>query len=231
MRELKFPQSESKRRLLEAAEQLFAERGFEAVSVRDVTKLAKANVAAINYHFGSRDGLIALVVTLRITPVNEERMLRLDALEKKWPGKAMPLEEVIEAYARPLIAAARRGGLSEHLSCRLLGWIFSIPPESLPQAIEDQIRNLSTRFTRALAKSLPSTSAEDLAWRFHFVCGSMVHMLLHQETLHLLSNGASGNPTMEVLLGRFIRFAAAGLREGVEPDPVAKKGPQATFDF
>lgn len=231
MRDLKFPQSESKRRLLEAAEQLFAERGFEAVSVRDVTKLSKANVAAINYHFGSRDGLIALVVTLCITPVNEERLLRLETLEKKWSGKNVPLEEVIEAYVRPLLGAARKTGLSERLFCRLLGWIFSMPLESLPQAMEDQIRNASDRFTRALVKSLPSVSTEDLAWRFHFVNGSMIHMLLHQEMLQQLSNGASGNPTMEALLGRFIRFAAAGLREGVEPEPVAKKGPQATFDF
>ncbi len=231
MRELKFPQSESKRRLLEVAEQLFAEHGFQTVSIRDVTQLAKANVAAINYHFGSRNGLIALVVTLTITPVNEERIVRLDTLEKKWSGKAVPLEEVIEAFVRPLLSSARKTGLSEPLFRRLLGWIFSMPLETLPQAMEDQIRNASDRFSRAIAKSLPSVSAEDLAWRIHFVTGAMIHMLLHQEMLHQLSNGASGNPTMDALLGRFIRFAAAGLRDGAEPEPIEKKGPQATFNF
>ena len=231
MRELKFPQSESKRCLLEVAEKLFAERGFESVSIRDVTQLAKANVAAINYHFGSRDGLIALIVTLSITPVNEERIVRLDTLEKKWSGKAVPLEEVIEVFTRPLLGAARKTELSEPLFCRLLGWIFSMPLENMPQAMEYQIRNVSDRFTRTLAKSLPTVSAEDLAWRFHFMSGSMIHMLLHQEMLHQLSNGASGNPTMEAVFGRFIRYAAAGLREGVDQEPLAKKGPQAIFDF
>ena len=101
MRDIKISQSKSKQRLLEAAEQLFADRGFESVSVRDVTQLAKANVAAINYHFGSRDGLIAMVVLRYVSPINEERMLRLEALEKKFTGKSVPIEEVLDAFVRP----------------------------------------------------------------------------------------------------------------------------------
>ena len=231
MREIKFPQSESKRRLLDAAEQLFADRGFEAVSVRDVTQAAKANVAAVNYHFGSRDGLIALVATRYITPINEERLLRLDALEKKWSGKAVPMEEVIDAFVRPLVSFVQKSDLSERLFCKLMGRLFSLQGEGLPPVIEDQIRNLSDRFTRALGKSLPTVSQEDLAWRTHFLVGAMIHMLLNQEMLHRMSNGSSGTPTMEATLSRFIRFATAGLREGVETEPAVKKGPQAVFDF
>ena len=70
MRDLTLPPSESKQRLLDAAEHLFADCGFETVSVRDITQHVKANVAAINYHFGTRDGLIALVVTRYLTPLN-----------------------------------------------------------------------------------------------------------------------------------------------------------------
>lgn len=233
MREIKFPHSESKRRLLDAAEQLFADRGFESVSVRDVTQLAKANVASVNYHFGSRDGLIALVVARYITPVNEERLLRLDALEKKWPGKAVPMEEVIDAFVRPLVGAVQKSELSERLFCKLMGRIFSLQGDGVPPEVEEQMKNLSDRFTRALGKSLPTITQEDLIWRTHFVVGAMIHMLLNQEMLHRLTNGASGTPAMEATLSRFIRFAAAGLRDGLtsaEP-AVAKKGPQATFDF
>lgn len=232
MREIKFPQSESKRRLLDAAEQLFADRGFEAVSVRDVTQLAKANVAAINYHFGSRDGLIALVVTRYITPINQERLVRLDALERKWSGKAVPLEEIIDAFVRPLVGIVQKSELSERLFCKLMGRIFSLQGDGVPEAVEGQMRNLSDRFTRALARTLPSVPPEELVWRMHFVVGSMIHTLMNQDMLHRLTNGASGAPTMEATLGRFIRFAAAGLREGVEMEAVVKKkGPQAVFDF
>lgn len=233
MREIKFPQSESKRKLLDAAEQLFADRGFDAVSVRDITQVAKANVAAVNYHFGSRDGLISLVVMRYITPVNEERIARLDVLEKKFPGKVVPLEEIIDALVRPLAGIVRKSELSERLFCKLMGRIFSMQGEGMPEALEEQIRALSDRFTKAFARALPGIGEEDLYWRIHFLVGSMIHMLLNQEMLHRLTHGASGNPSMETILSRFIRFAAAGMRDGIAgaQEAVATKGPQATFNF
>jgi AcrR family transcriptional regulator len=231
MREIKFPQSKSKLRLLDAAEQLFAERGFESVSVRDVTQLAEANVAAVNYHFGSRDGLVGLVIARYITPVNEERLARLEALEKKWSGKAVPIEETIDAFVRPLAGIVRKSELSERLFCKLMGRIFSFQGEGLPLAVEEQMKHLSDRFIKVLGKALPTVSPEELVWRTHFVVGGVIHMLMNGEMLHRLTNGVSGNPSMELTLGRFVRFAAAGLREGVEQEPAQAKGPQAMFDF
>ncbi len=233
MREIKIPQSESKRRLLDAAEQLFAERGFESVSVRDVTKLANANVAAVNYHFGSREGLIALVVARYITPVNDERTMRLDALEKKWPGKVVPLEELIDAFVRPLAGLVRKSELSEQMFCKLMGRVFSLQGQALPPIVEEQMKMLADRFIKAFGRALPGLSQEELVWRIHFVVGSVIHMLLNQEMLHRLSSGASGNPGMEGVIGRLVRFASAGLREGLEQDAAApaRKGPQAMFDF
>ncbi len=220
-----------KRNLLDAAEQLFADRGFESVSVRDITALAKANVAAVNYHFGSRPGLIALVVTRYISPINEERLARLDKLERSYPGKAVPLEEVIDAFVRPLIGAVRKSELSERLFYKLIGRIFAMQGDGIPPAIKDQIQVLSDRFIRAFGKSLPSLDEEELVWRIHFMIGGMIHMLMQEDLLHQMSHGASGRPSMETIVVRFVRYAAAGLREGVEDGSVTKKGPQATFDF
>lgn len=231
MHEIKLPQSQSKRRLLDAAEQLFAERGFEAVSVRDITHLAGANVAAINYHFGTRDGLIASVVTRYLTPVNEERLARLDILERKASGKALPVEEILDAFARPLVSSVRKSDMSERLFCKLLGRLFALQGEGLPEAMDESMRRLSGRFIRALGKALPSAAPEELVWRTHFVVGAMIHMLINQENLQRVTQGACGTPTMEITLSRFIRFAAAGLREGEAAPAVVKQGPQATFDF
>ncbi|MEO5914532.1 MAG: TetR family transcriptional regulator [Luteolibacter sp.] len=231
MREMTIPESGSKRKLLDAAEQLFAEKGFEAVSVRDVTQLAKTNVAAVNYHFGSRDGLLALVMMRYMIPVTEERIARLDSAERKWSGKPVPLEEIIDALVRPLVGQVRKSELSERLFYKLTGRIFAEQGNGLPPQIEDQLRQISDRFTRAFAKALPTVPPEDLAWRIHFVIGGMIHMLTHQDILQRLSAGVSGAPTMEATLGRFIRFAAVGLREGTMTEEPVKKGPQATFDF
>jgi AcrR family transcriptional regulator len=231
MREMTLPESGSKRKLLDAAEQLFADKGFEAVSVRDVTQLAKTNVAAVNYHFGSREGLLTLVMMRYMLPVTEERLARLDTAERKWSGKAVPLEEIIDAFVRPLVTQVRKSELSERLFYKLTGRIFAQQGDGLPRQIEDQFRQVAERFSRAFGKTLPTVSPEDLAWRIHFLVGGMIHMLTHQDILSRVTGGASGTPTMEATLSRFIRFAAAGLREGTEAEAPVKKGPQATFDF
>jgi len=231
MHATQLPHSEAKRRLLDAAEQLFAERGFEGVSVRDVTQLAATNVAAINYHFGTRDGLVALVVAGYLALVNDERLARLDAMEGKGPGKALPVEAILEAWIRPLVGTARKSGLAERLGCRLLGRIMALQGAGLPAAMEEALQRIGERFARAYGKALPTVTADELAWRLHFMAGALSHLLIHQDLPQRVPHGAAPAPTLDATLGRFIRFAAAGLREGVALDPGERKGPQATFDF
>lgn len=228
MREITFPLSKPKQRLLDAAERLFAERGFEAVSVRDVTGMAGANVAALNYHFGSREALIGLVVSHQMGPVIKERLARLEALEKKWAGKAAPLEEILDAMLRPLAGNVRKSDLPEQTRCQLLGRIFAGQGVISPQDVEHDMENARQRFTRLLAKTLPSVSSDDLAWRVQFITGGIIHLLMGSDAP--LGEGGLPQP-IEATLGRFIRFAAAGLREGMPQDTPAKKSPQATFDF
>jgi AcrR family transcriptional regulator len=225
MREITLPLSATKQRLLDAAEHLFAERGFEAVSVRDITGAAGLNVAAVNYHFASRETLIGLVVSCRMGPVLKERLARLETVEKRWAGKAAPLEEILEAMLRPLAGNIRKSDLPEPLRCQLLGRIFSGQGAVFPQEVERDMENARQRFTRLLAKALPSVSGEDLAWRVRFVTGGIIGLLMAP------SGEAAAPQPIETTLGRFIRFAAAGLREGMPPEPPAKKGPQSTFDF
>lgn len=231
MREIKLSESQPKQRLVAAAEQLFAEKGFESVAVRDVTQLAKANVAAVNYHFGSRDGLVALVVARYLAPLNQERLERLDVLERRAPGKVVPIEEITQALVRPLIDMVEKTELSESLFCKLMGGILALPEEALPTAMLEQMKVSNVRFIRALSRALPTVSQEELQWRMHFLMGSLIHLLRHQELLKCLSNGSSGSPTLELTLGRFVRFAAAGLCEGVDIVVEANKGPQVMFDF
>ncbi len=228
MRVKKFPESGPKRRLLDAAEVLFAERGFESVSFRDITGSAETNIAALNYHFGSREVLIDLLIVHYANPVNEERLARLEAVERKWAGKATPIEEVCDAWLRPLQGMTRKSKLAEPLFQKLLGRIFALAPASFPPEAQQLQTHASNRFLKALSKALPALSGEELAWRAHFVEGATIHVLLGQNPL---SNHASATPTTEAMLGRLIRFSAAGLREGVESEAPAKKGPQAIFDF
>lgn len=222
--------SGAKLKLVEAAESLFAEKGFEAVAVREITTAAGANIAAVNYHFGSREGLVALVMRRHLTPMNDERLLRLDAAERQWGSKAVPIEEVLDAFARPLInRITASSGLSEKLFGRLIGRIFAAQSEGMPPELEAQCNGLIDRFSKALAKSLPGVPPEDVAWRLHFIRGGLIHLLTHAE---LVQRG-SGAPGMDAVMSRFLRFAAAGLREGrtEEAPPATQPSPQAMFDF
>lgn len=210
-----------KERLIDAAEILFAEKGFDSVSVRDITKAAKANVAAVNYHFGSRDQLVNAILSRYILPINEERLLRLDQAERTHGSKPLPIELIIDAFARPLITAVHKSDHSEKLFFKLLGRTFTQQNQGLPAEIEAQFSVLIHRFIRALSKSLPNLPTEELIWRFHFTAGAMIHLLTHGEVLQRLTQGASGTPTIEASISRFVRFAIAGIREGCESPPPA----------
>lgn len=237
------PVTGPKLRLIEAAETLFAEQGFDTVSVRDITKAAKANVAAVNYHFGSREGIISATLTRYLAPLNDERILRLDQAEATHGNKPLPLELIVDAFTRPLATHPRHFARGEAAFLKLLGRSLAHPLESLPPALETQATTLFSRFLHALAKSIPGVPADDLAWRLHFVSGALHHMLTHAADLHQLTAGTSGKPTTDALLSRFNRFALASLGEGhshsaphknaLETPPLEPKDPNQglLFDF
>lgn len=222
----------TKQRLIEAAEELFADEGFDRVSVRDITTKAGANVAAVNYHFGSREGLIAVVLTRYINPVNEERLARLEALERRAAGKPVAVEEILDAFIRPFATQVRRSELSEKIFFKLMGRMFGHGCV-MPPVVEQLFGNMLNRFHKAFSKSLPGLAADDTWWRMHLMSGAMIHTMAHGEKLLRLSGGDSGSPNMEQTLSRFIRFSAAGMRHGSEvaQDETKPQGPQVEFPF
>src|SRR5215472_13350740 len=93
-------------KLLDAAERLFATQGYGAVSLRQVIAEADVNVAAVHYHFGSKEELVDQVVMRRAGPVNEERIARLDRIEAESGGRPPKLEQIFEAFLAPIEAVA-----------------------------------------------------------------------------------------------------------------------------
>lgn len=226
MRKAQANESGTKKRMLEVAAALFAEHGFDVVSVRDVTQASKLNVAAVNYHFGSRDGLVARVIGEAMRHFNEERLARLEGVEKRFGSKAAPLEEVLEAWVRPLASAGQRSTFTDPVIGPLIARILVLPEGKTPQEVVQAIAVIDDRAKRLLARSLTPLAMDEIGWRMHWLVGALSHMLL----VSPLPGGLDAVLT-DSLLGRFVKFASAAMREGVESAPIRKNSPQATFDF
>jgi AcrR family transcriptional regulator len=202
---------DTKEALLDAAEALFEEQGASATSLRAITERAGVNVAAVNYHFGSKDGLVLAVMERRIRPLNEQRLALLDRLEAE--GRA-DLEAVLEALLAPALqyAEGRQGFL------RLLGRLHFEADPKVRGLLLQNFSEVVRRFVAALHRQLPHLTPEDVLWRLHFSIGAMAMAATNRQDLARFSRGACDGGDSREATRRLVAFLAAGFRaERVEP--------------
>ena len=202
----------TKSKILRAAERLFARQGFSATSVRMITAEAQVNLAAIHYHFGSKDRLIAELLSRRLAPLNQERLARLEASEAQAGSKPPPLEKVLEAFVAPPLLLSRdpkRGGVR---FMRLLGRAFSEPEEKIRDILYSQFTEVAQGFTAALARILHHLSQEELFWRFHFMIGAMAHTMNVIADTRAIAQISRVEVTsdVEMVIARLVPFLAEG---------------------
>ncbi|HXP60357.1 MAG TPA: TetR family transcriptional regulator [Dongiaceae bacterium] len=203
--------TQTRERILDAAERLFAEHGLEGVSTRDITALAEANVGAISYYFGSKEGLVFAVFDRRLTPITRERLAALDG-EERAAGKAGPkAEAVLRAYIRPAVEHALDPKWGSTSFAKLMGRLIGEPGTTTVERLKKaHFDRLAKRFDAALVRAIPTLSPEGLACGKTFMVGSLHYLLLMlDEALPCLMDR---KPDCEDLVQRLVRFAAAGLR-------------------
>ncbi len=201
----------TRERVLRSAETLFAERGFEIVSLRDITGAADANVAAVNYHFGSKEKLIDAVIERHVVPINEERMELLNRFEAKCVESPLPVDKVLKAFLSPMLRHITSGEMSEELFGKFMGRLIGERGYRLPESVRPLFRMMAARFTSALRRAVPQLSEEEALWRMHFSFGVMANTLTHGDTLREISGGRAGNPSIEKIFEEIIEFCAAGI--------------------
>ena len=198
----------TKDRILNAAERLFARDGFEATSLRAITTEAKVNLAAVNYHFQSKEALVQAVIGRRMGPVNAQRIALLDAYESEAAGEPLPLEKIMDAFLRPIVALV---GSHAHEFVPLIGRIYVEPGEFAERLYTQQFEPMRQRFFPALQRALPDLPLDELSWRVHFAIGAMVHTMAASKILEMMSRGRCDISDVEGTLGRLKTFAMAGL--------------------
>ncbi|PTD95950.1 TetR/AcrR family transcriptional regulator [Pseudothauera lacus] len=202
---------ETRSRILDAAEELFVEHGFEATSMRMITSQAGVNLAAINYHFGSKDALIQEVFRRRLTELNRQRLAMLDKLEADAGGAPLKPSRIVEAFfgtALVLAADTEHGG---HTFMRLLGRTYTEPNAFVRQFLAEEYAEVLERFLGALYRSLPDVPREEILWRFHFMMGAMSYAIAGTDALQLFA-GKFDDADPARLLPRLMSFLLGGLR-------------------
>ena len=201
----------TKSRILDAAERLFLEHGFEATSLRQLTAAAGVNLAAVNYHFGSKEELFQAVLTRRLDPMNQERIDLLTKLEREAGGKPLSCEKVLFAMLIPALKLARderRGGKN---FLRLLGRAYADPAPFIRHFLSQQYAGMIGRYKEAFLRALPQLSRQELTWRLHFVMGALSYTLAGTDALKLFAQ-VTDTDNDELLLQRLAPFLVAGLK-------------------
>jgi AcrR family transcriptional regulator len=198
----------TKAAVLVAAERLFALRGFQSVSVRDITSEAGVNLASVNYHFGSKDALLFEIFRRRTAELNRERARMLHEAASRHAGRP-PLREILTAlFAPPL-----RWSSPDHerrIAVQFIIRARSEGTEAMREVLSTDVSHLR-RFADALIAALPNLPSEEVYWRLHFALG-MLHnnRFAEFDRLHILSDGLTRESDTEALLQRMVDFAEAG---------------------
>ena len=201
----------TKERILDAAESLFAKRGFDAVTVRQIMKKAGADVALAYYHFKSKRDLFDAVLLRRAKTLNEMRLAALEQVEKRHPDDQPSVEEIIAAFTEPLLQILEDDPDEWRDYMALIAQINNSPEwggELMTRYFDPLVR----RFLDALRKVMPDCREEDLFWSYHFLSGALTLTFAETGRLDNLSDGLCKSSDMDAANARMPRFIAAGFR-------------------
>jgi AcrR family transcriptional regulator len=199
----RYSEIDTKTRLLDTAERLFSDRGFEAVSHRDIAVAAAVNLAAVNYHFGSKDRFIRAVIKRRVDSINTRRLAALARAERQEGNAPVPTDKILEAFFGPAVEDSN-GGFQKFL------WIGSAA-----NAYRDYFISLMApvldRFAGALRRSLPARSAEDCQWYIYFSLTILAFVLAGPRCLSGFSSSLKKRKDASMIARRAIQFVCMGL--------------------
>ena len=202
---------DTKERILDTAERLFAQQGFHATSLRQITREAGVNLAAVHYHYQSREHLIEMVLRRKLEPLNARRITLLDGLESALPEITPSLEEVLRAFMLPIFQAQQEN-LKIGDFAIIMGRLATAPGDWAPAMLRSAFGAAMPRFIEAIRRAVPGLRQEDLAWGMHLTIGAMAHHMAGGILLDMLGGNRVDRHDHQEVLNRLIAFMSAGIR-------------------
>jgi len=201
--------TETRRRLLDAAEHLFIERGYEGLSMRQITAHAGTNLAAVNYHFGSKEAMLRELLSQRLDQLNTERLQLLDACEAE--GQIPDCETILGILFVPALQLGRTATAGPAF-LRLLGRVYSDPSPFIRDHLQQHYRLIFGRFFDAFARALPQLPRSELGLRLHFTLKSLSGVLAADDMDELVADLSMGQPIPDAeLLARLVALVSPAL--------------------
>ncbi|GGF77265.1 TetR family transcriptional regulator [Azorhizobium oxalatiphilum] len=176
---------EPRRRILAAAEQVFAARGFDAATLREITVAAGVNIAAVNYYFSSKEELVRQVLDRRMTPYTAARHAALEARLAEAGDTRLSVSELAEVMVRPIVELSRDDEAGGRSLIRLLLQVRARPSETTIRVFIDRVDPLVQRFVDAFQAAAPHLSRADIYWRYNFSIGAVMQVLTDADPLSL----------------------------------------------
>jgi AcrR family transcriptional regulator len=196
-------------RILNSAEKLFGDNGFRGTTLRQITQRARVNLAAVNYHFGTKEALYVEVIRRRIRPLNEARLARLEEAVARAGDQPPPLADILDILIRPVFDVHRdpaRGG--EHI-VRIVSRSLTEPLPFMSELIATEFHPVLARFSQVIRRHAGHLTPEDFMWRLSFVVGAMQHTLATIHEMAALTRGLCRDNDYEGALRRFIVSSVA----------------------
>lgn len=202
---------DTKQKILDTAERLIANQGYAATSLRHIIGEAGVNLAAVHYHFGSKEDLLDELILTKATRVNGERLAMLERFEAESGGGSVPVEKVLAAFFEPMIEAGSRNPQF----VRLMGRMYA--EGLLPTVVAKHFHPTLVRFMGALRRSLPHLAEAELSARMQFMIGAMSHAVSGRQQFAELV-GEPSQADFRCTMRRLMVFLVGGLQAAPTPE-------------
>lgn len=202
-------------RILDAAERLFAANGYGATSIRSITREAEVNVAAVHYHFGSKEKVLRGVLDRIAGPINQRRRELLDALDDP------AVSDLVEAFIRPDLEVLHQLHRRNRAAARFAGRVYADRSEPMATITQEQFSAIAAQFVNRLASRLEEVSTDELRWRLHRVVAVIVDIFSGYP------EGGMSRAETEEMIDRLVNFITPAM-EAPEPKGAASNDHRET---
>ena len=203
----------TKQKILGAAGKVFARGGYRAMTLRQVTHEAKVNLAAVNYHFGSKLNLMRALLRDRFEPINQQRHLLLDQQIEAHAPDPVPLSVIYDTLFRPLFTDISSASDDDANLVQIIGRALTEPAEFMRGLHKEFFADLSKRFMNEIQRSCPELSTEQIQYRFFLSVSTMIGIVIEQVRLETISDGKLDGKNLDIILNELTTFVVAGFQQ------------------